>query len=327
MRKVFHSIYIAIAALMLFGKTLETLANTSFPDKPIRIIATLSAGSQVDILTRIIAEKMSASMGQPVIVENVLGAGGTIAAARVANASADGYSLLVTPNGHAINPSLYDKLSFDTRKSFSGVSLIAVVPSVLVITNAGPKSVADLIAQARAKPGTITYASAGVGSASHLAAELFRTLAMIDITHIPYKGTAEMISDLVAGRIDFAMSPAGASNALIKDGKARGLAVTTTERSNLLPAVPTMAEAGVANYRFDFWYGIFAPAGTPKPVLEKLAAEVQKALAQPDVREKFAAQSATPSRVTLGAFDTFVATEIDRYAALVKSSGAKQGTN
>jgi tripartite-type tricarboxylate transporter receptor subunit TctC len=324
MTKAFSWVLLAIAALALCSAPLETRANTGFPDKPIRIVATLSAGSQVDILTRIIAEKMSASMGQPIIVENVLGAGGTIAAARVASAKADGYTLLVTPNGHAINPSLYDKLSFDTRKSFAGVSLIAVVPSVMVTSVAGPKSVADLIAQARAKPGAITYASAGVGSASHLAAEQFRTLAMIDVTHVPYKGTSEMIADLVGGRIDFAISPVGASSALIRDGKARALAVTTAERASLLAQVPTLAEAGVANYRFDFWYGILAPSGTPKAVLERLAAEVQKALAQPDVREKFAAQSATPSRVTLDKFDAFVAGEIDRYAALVKSSGAKQ---
>lgn len=316
-----------LGVITLAGFVQSASAQAGFPNKPVRIVATLSAGSQVDILTRIIAEKMSPSMGQPVIVENVLGAGGTIAAARVANAKPDGYTLLVTANGHAINPSLYDKLSFDTHKAFAGVSLIAVVPSVMVTSSGGPKSVAELIAQARAKPGTITYASAGVGSASHLAAELFRNLAMIDVTHVPYKGTSEMISDLVGGRIDFSISPIGASSALLRDGKARALAVTTATRANLLPQVPTLAEQGVASYRFDFWYGIFAPAGTPKPVLARLAAEVQKALAQPDVREKFAAQSATPSLVTLEKVDAFIDSEIERYAALVKSSGAKQSSN
>jgi tripartite-type tricarboxylate transporter receptor subunit TctC len=299
-------------------------AQSSYPDKPIRIIATLSAGSQVDILTRIVAEKMSASMKQPVIVENLLGAGGSIAAARVASAPKDGYTLLVTANGHAINPSLYDKLPFDTRKDFAGVSLLATVPSVLVVSNGGPKTVSELVSRARAKPGTITYASAGVGSASHLAAELFRTLAMIDMVHVPYKGTAEMISDLVAGRVDFSISPIGASSSLIRENKARGLAITSTTRSTVLPNVPTLVEAGVANYQFDFWYGVFAPSGTPSAVVDRLAVEIQKALALPDVKEKFAAQSAMPSDLTQARFDRFVNAEIDRYAGLVKSSGARQ---
>lgn len=303
-----------------------TAAQESFPAKPIRIIATLSAGSQVDILTRILAEKLSTSLGQAVIVENTLGAGGSIAAARVAVANADGYTLLVTANGHAINPSLYDKLPFDTRKAFVGVSLIAAVPSVVLTSSGGPKTIGELITLAKAKPGTLTYASAGVGSASHLAAELFRTIANINVVHVPYKGTTEAITDLIGGRIDFSFGPVGAASGLVFQGKARALAVTTAERAALLPQVPTLAEAGVANYRFDFWYGLLAPTGTPKAVVERLAAEVQKAMALADVRDKFLAQSATPSRIVTEKFDQFLAAEIDRYAALVKTSGAKQGS-
>ena len=317
-----------IATLATIVATMPSIANAqeTFPNKPIRIIATLSPGSQVDILSRILADKLSSSLGQQVLVENTLGAGGTIAAARVASAKPDGYTLLVTANGHAINPSLYDKLPFDTRKSFAGISLIAVVPSVVLTSIGGPQSIAALIATAKAKPGTLTYASAGVGSASHLAAELFRTLSGIDVTHVPYKGTTEAITDLVGGRIDFSMGPVGAASAMVKDGKARALAVTTAERSPILPMVPTLAEAGVANYRFDFWYGLLAPIGTPKAVVDRLAAEVQKALQLPDVREKFAAQSATPSTLITNRLDQFVAAEIDRYAVLVKSSGAKLST-
>ena len=317
-----------IATLATIVATMPSIANAqeTFPNKPIRIIATLSPGSQVDILSRILADKLSSSLGQQVLVENTLGAGGTIAAARVASAKPDGYTLLVTANGHAINPSLYDKLPFDTRKSFAGISLIAVVPSVVLTSIGGPQSIAALIATAKAKPGTLTYASAGVGSASHLAAELFRTLSGIDVTHVPYKGTTEAITDLVGGRIDFSMGPVGAASAMVKDGKARALAVTTAERSPILPMVPTLAEAGVANYRFDFWYGLLAPIGTPKAVVDSLAAEVQKALQLPDVREKFAAQSAIPSTLITNRLDQFVAAEIDRYAVLVKSSGAKLST-
>jgi tripartite-type tricarboxylate transporter receptor subunit TctC len=313
---------LGLVGLCVFSQS--ALAQDTFPVKPIRIIATLSAGSQVDILTRILADKLSASLGQAVIVENMLGAGGSIAASRVAIANADGYTLLVTANGHAINPSLYDELPFDTRKAFVGISLIAVVPSVVLTSSGGPKTIAELIATARAKPGTLTYASAGVGSASHLAAELFRTTAKIDVVHVPYKGTTEAITDLIGGRIDFSFGPVGAASGLVAQGKARALAVTTGERAALMPQVPTLAEAGIANYRFDFWYGLLAPTGTPKAVVQRLAGEVQKAMALADVREKFAAQSATPSQLVTEKFDQFLLAEIDRYAELVKSSGAKQ---
>ena len=316
---------VAISFTLAIACSTVAKSQETFPNKPIRLIATLSPGSQVDILSRILADKLSTGLGQQVIVENTLGAGGTIAAARVAAAKADGYTLLVTANGHAINPSLYDKLPFDTRKAFAGISLIAVVPSVVLTSIGGPSSMAELITIAKARPGMLTYASAGVGSASHLAAELFRTLAGIEVTHVPYKGTTEAITDLVGGRIDFSMGPVGAASAMVKDGKARALAVTTAERSPILPMVPTLAEAGVANYRFDFWYGLLAPAGTPKAVVERLAAEVQKALQLPDVREKFAAQSATPSTLVTSRFDQFLLAEMDRYAVLVKSSGARLG--
>lgn len=314
---------VVLAGLITMLVSVSAMAQEIFPSKPIRIVATLSPGSQVDILTRILADKMSASLGQVVMVENTLGAGGSIAAARVAGAKPDGYTLLVTANGHAINPSLYDKLPFDTKKAFAGIGLIAVVPSVMLTSAGGPNSVAELIARAKANPATLTYASAGVGSASHLAAELFRTIAGINVVHVPYKGTTEAIADLVGGRIDFSFGPVGAASGLVQQGKARALAVTTVARSALLPQVPTLAEAGVANYRFDFWYGLLAPAGTPKAVVERLAGEMQKAMMLVDVREKFAAQSATPSTLVTEKFDQFLLDEIDRYAGLVKISGAK----
>jgi len=324
--RLFLRMVVAAIATIAATTPLIVTAKDAFPNKPIRIIATLSPGSQVDILARILADKLGASLGQAVLVENTLGAGGSIAAARVAGAKPDGYTLLVTTNGHAINPSLYDKLPFDASKSFAGISLIAVVPSVVLTSIGGPKSIAELVATAKARPGTVTYASAGVGSASHLAVELFRTLAGIDVMHVPYKGTTESTTDLVAGRIDFSMGPMGAASRMVRDGKARALAVANAERSPILPMVPTLAEAGVANYRFDFWYGLLAPIGTPKAVIDRLATEVQKALQLPDVREKFAAQSATPSTLITNRFDQFVAAEIDRYAVLVKSSGAKLST-
>jgi tripartite-type tricarboxylate transporter receptor subunit TctC len=325
MRSIAVNALIAVAAFCAYSNA--SLAQTAYPTKPIRIIATLSGGSQVDILTRVLADKLSVSMKQPVIVENRVGAGGTIATAAVASAPADGYTLLATTNAFAINPSLYKKLPFNSQQSFAGVSLIGVVPSVLIAApNKSFKNLPAFIAAAKAKPGTLTYATAGVGTGSHLAMEMLRDLADIDLLHVPYKGTPEAIADLMSGRIDVSMGPVGATAALLRDGRAVALAVTTRERSPFLPSVPTFAESGVGGYRFDFWYGFLAPAGTPTAVLDKLAAEVSKALALPDVRTKFAEQSvmltsiATPLTTTM--FDQFIAAEITRYAALVRKSGA-----
>lgn len=303
-------------------------AQPSYPNKSIRIIATLSAGSQVDILTRVLAEKLATNLKQPVLVENRTGAGGSIAAAVVASAPADGYTLLATANGFAINPALYPKLSFDTKKAFVGVSLIGVVPGVLIAAPNKPfKNLPALVASARATPGQLSYASAGVGSASHLAIELMRDIANIDVLHIPYKGSAEAITDIVGGRVDFSISPIGAAQALMREGRAIPLAVTTRERSLLLPATPTVEEAGFTGYRFDFWYGLMLPAATPKHVVEMLANEIEKALALPDVREKFAQQGVLVSSIvpatTTQKFDQFIASEMARYATLVKNSGAK----
>ena len=325
-------VLLLVSAATLFASNTQAqptpTTSVNYPSKPIRIIATLSAGSQVDILTRVVAEKLAANLKQPVLVENRTGAGGSIAAAAVANAPADGYTLLAATNGFAINPALYPKLSFDTQKAFVGVSLIGVVPSVLIAAPNKPfKNLPALIAAAKAKPGELTYASAGVGSASHLAIELMRDMANIDMQHIPYKGTTEAIADIVSGRVDFSIGPVGATQALMREGRAIQLAVTTRERSTLLPQVPTVDEAGFTGYRFDFWYGLMLPAATPRPIVEVLALEIEKVLAHPDVRAKFAQQGVMASSIspalTTQKFDQFIASEMARYAALVKKSGAK----
>ncbi len=317
----FFCVVLVLLVLSLMPSLSSAQAN--YPNRPIRIIATLSAGSQVDTLIRLLAEKISASMGQAIIIDNRVGAGGTIAAAAVAAAPSDGYTLLATANGHAINPYLYAKLSFDTKTAFTGISLIGVVPSVLTAAPNKPfKTLPALIAAAKAKPGELSYVSAGIGSASHLAVELMRDLAGIDALHIPYKGSAEAIQDLVSGRVDFSFAPVGASLALIRDGKAVALAVSTAERSALMPNVPTFAEAGVADYRFDFWYGVLAPTGTPKAIVDRLATEFQKALAHPDIKEKFARQGVIASSISppllTSKFDQFLVNEFVRYAMLIK---------
>jgi tripartite-type tricarboxylate transporter receptor subunit TctC len=312
---------LALAGLLVFAR--GALAQEPFPSRPIHIIVTLSAGSQVDILARLVGEKLGQSLGQPVIVENKVGAGGTLAASQVATARPDGYTLLMTANGHAINPALYDKLRFDTAKDFRGVSLVAVVPSVLVTSPTVPaKNAGELIALLRDRPGEYNYGSPGVGSAGHMATELFNLEAKVRATHVPYKGTPEALSDLMGNRVQYFFAPLGAALPMIQSGKIRALAVSTSERSAALPDVPTVAESGLAGYQYDFWYGLLAPAATPKAIVDKVAAEVQKALVTPDIKEKFAAQGAAASILTGAAFDQFVQSEIRKSAELVKISGA-----
>ena len=228
--------FLAIAFLgQLVG---STFAQDAFPSRPIHVIVTLSAGSQVDTLARMIADKLTQTLGQPVIVENKTGAGGTIAAAYVAAAKPDGYTLLMTANGHAINPSLYGNLRFDTEKDFRGVSLVAVVPSVLVVSPGFPaRNAGELVGLLKAKPGSYNYASPGIGSAGHMATELFNLEANVKATHVPYKGTPEAFTDLMGGNVQYFFAPLGSALPLINSGKIRALAISTSERSPVLPNV------------------------------------------------------------------------------------------
>lgn len=312
---------LALVALLVFARGAP--AQEPFPSRPIHIIVTLSAGSQVDILARLVGEKLGQSLGQPVIVENKVGAGGTLAASQVATARPDGYTLLMTANGHAINPALYDKLRFDAAKDFRGVSLVAVVPSVLVTSPTVPaKNAGELIALLRDRPGEYNYGSPGVGSAGHMATELFNLEAKVRATHVPYKGTPEALSDLMGNRVQYFFAPLGAALPMIQSGKIRALAVSTRERSAALPGVPTVEESGLAGYQYDFWYGLLAPVATPKAIVDRIAAEVQKALLASDIKEKFAVQGAAASTLTGAALDQFVQSEIRKSAELVKISGA-----
>ncbi|ODU97639.1 MAG: LacI family transcriptional regulator [Bordetella sp. SCN 68-11] len=298
-------------------------AQDTYPSRPVRIVVTLSAGSQGDILARLVGEKLGQSLGQPVIVENRPGAGGTLAAAFVAAAAPDGYTLLMTANGHAINPALYDKLRFDTAKDFRGVSLVAVVPSVLVTSPSVPaRNVSELISLLKANPGKYNYASPGVGSAGHMATELFNLDAKVEATHVPYKGTPEALTDLMGDNVQYFFAPLGATLPLVNTGKVKALAVSTTARSAALPNTPTVAESGLPGFQYDFWYGLVAPAATPKPIIDRLASDIQKALQSQDVKEKLAAQGAAPSSLTDTKFDQFLRSEIKKSAELVRISGA-----
>ncbi|MBM3361326.1 MAG: tripartite tricarboxylate transporter substrate binding protein [Betaproteobacteria bacterium] len=293
----------------------------TYPSKPIKIVVPFTAGSATDIMARVVGEKLQAAWGQPVVVENRPGAGGTLGATQVARSDPDGHTLVVVSTGHVVNPVLYSNLQYDTLSDFSGVSPLATLPSVLVVGAGSPiKSVAELIAAARAKPGALNYASAGVGSATHVNAEKFRASANLQLTHIPFKGTPETIVETSTGRTDFMFTPVLASLPAIRENRLRAIAVSTAKRSAALPNVPTVAEAGLPGFVFDFWIGMLAPAKTPKPILARLNAEVARILALPDVKERMATLGAEPMPMSPDQFDAYIKDEYNTLGAVMRSA-------
>jgi tripartite-type tricarboxylate transporter receptor subunit TctC len=295
-----------------------------FPSKPIRMIVPFSAGSQTDILARLVGQKMNESWGQQVVIDNRPSAGGTIAAGIVAAAPADGHTLMVHSVGHAINASLYTRLPFNTLRDFAGVSQLASVPNVLVVApSLGVKSVKDLIALAKQKPGTINFGSAGIGSGTHINGEQFKVVAGVNVVHVPYKGTPEALTDTMTGRIQYFFAPLVPATPFIKEGRLLALAVSTATRSPVLPEVPTVAEAALPGFDYDQWYGMLAPRNTPKPILDQLSKEVARVLDLPDVRRTFQTQGAVAKPSTPEQFDAFIRAEIDKLAKVIKASGAR----
>jgi len=296
----------------------------NFPNKPVHIIVAFTAGSATDILGRTYGQKLSEIWGQPVVVENRPGAGGTIGAAVVAKAPADGYTLLVNSAAQAYNPSIYQNLSFDTVKDFANIAALGGQPNVLVVApSSGIKTVAELIAQAKQKPGQLNYASAGTGSGTHINGEKFKLAAGIDVVHVPYKGTPEALTDTMAGRVTYYFAPISAALPFVRDGKLVALAVSTAKRSSVLPNVPTIAESGVPGFDYSLWVGLFAPAGTPPAVVEKIAKDVRTAEQSADVKERFATLGAEPMPMTQQEFTKFVQTEIEESAKVIKAAGIK----
>jgi len=296
----------------------------AFPDKPIKFVVPFTAGSGTDIVARTVAEPMSRALGQPIVVENKPGAGGTLGAAQVAKSAPDGYTLLVHSAGHVANPAIYNNLPYDTAKDFVGITPLASLPNVLIVSPAkGWKGPQDMVAQARANPGKLNYGSAGIGSATHMNAEIFRDSAKFDAVHVPFKGTPEAMTETATGRIDFFFAPLSSALPLIKDGRLQALAVGTPQRSPVLPNVPTTVEAGFAKSEYTFWVALLAPAGTPKAVVDRLNAEALKALASPEVKEKLAVLGADPMPMSAAAFDAFLKSETARMADVVKAAGIK----
>lgn len=309
-----------LATILLAGVS-GACAQPAYPSKPVRIIVPFTAGSGTDIVGRTIGEAIGKSMGQPVIIENKPGAGGSLGAAQVARAEADGYTLLVHSAGHAVNQAIYPNLPYDTLRDFAGVTPLASLPNVLVVPpGRGWNNVHDLVAAAKARPGALNFASAGVGSATHVNLEKFRVQAGIDVVHVPFRGTPEALSEVMGGRIDAFFAPLVAALTLIKEGKVQALAVSTPTRAAVLPDLPTTVEAGIPGSEYVFWVGMLAPAKTPREILLRLNSEVVKALNAPDVKARLASLGAEPMPMTPVAFDAFVRTEVEQAMRLAKAA-------
>ena len=296
----------------------------AYPVKPVTIIVPFTPGSATDISARAVQQKLSEFWGQPVIIENRPGAGGTIGAGMVAKAAPDGYTLLVHSSGHAANPAIYAKLTYDTFKDFAEVTPVAGQATVLVVApSTGYRTLADLMAAARAKPGSLNFGSAGNGSGTHLAGEKFKGMSKLDLVHIPYKGTPEAVTDTIGGRLTYYFAPIAAALPHVRDGKLIALAVSTAQRSSLLPEVPTVAQAGLPDFNFNLWTGVFAPAGTPPAIVEKIAADVQRAWAAPDVKDRLGKMGLEPMPMTPAEFKSFVRSEVEDAARVLQAAGVK----
>ena len=311
----------ALASLAVISP-LAANAQSGYPNKPIRVIVPFPAGSTTDIIARAIADKMGQSMGQTLVIDNRGGASGTIGQALVAHAAPDGYTIMVHSSSHTVSPSTFAKLPFDTLGDFAGVTPISSTPNVLVISpSRNIKTLQQLLAQARAKPGSMNFASAGQGSATHLNAEKFKLAAKIEATNIPFKGSAEAVTEVMTGRVDYYFSPIAPVIGQIRNGALVPLAVGSPKRASALPDVPTTAEAGVPGSEFNFWIGMMAPAKTPRDIVNRLHDEVVKALATPEVKERFATLGADAWTLRPEQFDAYIRDEIKSNAVLVKAAG------
>lgn len=298
--------------------------DAAYPSKPIRMIVPFAPGGATDTIARLVGAKLQASLGQPVLVENKPGAGTNIGVAAVATAAPDGYTLLMGTPSIPVNPALYKQLSYDWQRDLQPVSMVGFVPNLLVVHPSEPvSSVKELIAYAKANPGKLNFGSSSVGGAIHLSGELFNSMAGVAMVHVPYKGSAPAMTDLLAGRIALMFDNLPSAMPHAKAGKLRALAVTSNKRSALFPDVPTVAEAGLPGFEVLSWNGIFVPAGTPRDIVMKLQVEIKKAVAQPDVQQRFAQQGIEAGGNTPEEFGVFLKAEADKWQPLVRRLGLK----
>jgi tripartite-type tricarboxylate transporter receptor subunit TctC len=321
MKKILY----AIAALAALVSWTDSALAQAFPAKPVRIVVPFAAGGAIDIIVRASGQQLSKELGQPVVIDNRPGASGNIGADAVAKSAADGYTLLAgTSATHGANPALYTKLAYDARRDFVPVAHIAGVPNVLVVTPAsGMRSVADLVKQARAAPGKMSYGSAGSGTSLHLAGELFASAAQVSLLHVPYKGAAPATTDLLGGQITMMFNTVPVALPLIRSGKLTALAVTSPKRHFALPEVPTFAELGYASVESETWVGLFAPAGTARDVVDKLAQALARALREKSVVDLLRQQGAEPHFMDPNEFARYVDSEITRWGGIVRAAGIK----
>jgi tripartite-type tricarboxylate transporter receptor subunit TctC len=323
MRTSLTAALLAVLAAATTGNTRPTIAATAeYPTRPITLVVPYPAGGGNDVIARLVAAKMSARLGQPIVVENRGGAGSTIGTRDVARSPADGYTLLIATSSLAINPSLYPDAGYDPKKDFASVGLIATSPNLVLVHPSVPaRSIAELIALARREPGKLNFASTGTGTSTHLSGALFAAMAGVTLTAVPYKGVAPAVTDLMGGHVHLMFCPTASVVGLVRDGKLRALAVTGAKRSVLFPELPTVAEAGLPGYASELHYGIVAPAGTPPVVIGKLNAALNDTLADVDVRSRLAVDGAETLPGAPEAYAADIAGEEAKWSAIVKKSG------
>jgi len=311
-----------LAALVLWGG--QAFAQTAYPGKPLKLILPFPPGGGTDILGRVIAERLGVSLGQPVIVENRGGAGGNVGAEAAAKSPPDGYTMVLVAPSLAISPSLYTKLNYDPLKDLAPVTLVGVVPNVLITDPAIPaKDLAEFIALAKSKPGAMNFGSGGNGTSNHLAGELFNARAGVKLVHVPYKGVNLAMNEVLAGRIQLVVIGIPAALPFIQAGRLRALAVIAPQRVSTLPNVPTAAEAGLASFEVTTWYGILVPAGTPRPIIDRLNAELVRIMHAPDLQEKLAATGTEPRTSTPEEFGEYINQETAKWGDVVREAGLK----
>jgi tripartite-type tricarboxylate transporter receptor subunit TctC len=317
--KFAHGVF-AAAVMIASGSALAQ----NWPAKPITIIVPFVAGGTTDIVTRLVGQALSGKLGQPVVIENVGGAGGTLGASNAARAPADGYTIFMSTIAHTIAPGIYNKLSYDFEKDFAPITIIASVPNILVVNPEVPaKDVSQLIAYIKANPGKVNYGSAGVGSVEHLSGELFKSLAKVDIVHVPYRGGAPMMADVVAGHIQMSIETSGAATPFIKGDKVRALAVSTAKRTPLFPELPTLAESGLPGYDVTTWYGMLVPKNTPPDIVKRIYDALADILKQPDMIAKLREIGAEAGGQSPDQFAAFIHSETEKWTKVTKEAGVK----